>query len=121
LYPRHARYRSLKMLLSRLSLGRIAVGWAVFLWVAALVLPQLDSRARAHPAVQVIILTVYGLFLLGTPIALTNYFIGAWRRIGLVPNRIAYVSWLSLESIAGIALLALLAYAALSLTAFHFR
>jgi hypothetical protein len=107
--------------LSRLRLGRIAIGWAALLWLTGLVLPNLDSRAGAHPAVQVFVLIFYALLTAGTPIGLANYFNRAWCRIAEVPNRTAYVVWLSLESIAGILLLGVLAYATLSLTVFRFR
>lgn len=95
----------------RLTLGKVTVAGFVFLWAAALILPNLDSHARVHPAVKVIV-TVYLALLLGaTPIALVDYFNRQWRRVRSVPNRSAYVLWLSLESIAAMGVLGLLAYA----------
>jgi hypothetical protein len=79
------------MTLSRITLGKIAFGWAIFLWCAGMVLPNLDSHARAHPVVKAIIAVVYGMFLIGTPIALATYVNRAWRRVSIVPNRTAYL------------------------------
>jgi hypothetical protein len=55
----------------------------------------------------------YATLLIGTPIALINYFNRAWRRVGTVPNTTVYVVWLSLESIAAVGFLGLLAYSAI--------
>ena len=109
------------MTLSRVTLGKIAFGWAIFLWCAAMVLPNLDTHTRAHPLVKTIFAIVYTLFLIGTPIAVTTYFNRAWRRVAAVPNRTAYVIWLTLESIAGVGLLGILAYATVSVAIAHFR
>jgi len=116
-----AAYNFSEMSPSRLTLGRIALAWAAFLWCAGLVLPNLDSHTPAHPAVRAIAAIVYALFLVGTPIALANYFNRAWRRVGTVSNRTAYVVWLSLESIAGAGLLGILAYASISFAVARFR
>lgn len=104
------------MSLSRVTLGKIALAWAIFLWCAGMLLPNLDSHTRAHPVVKAIIAVVYTLFLIGTPIGLATYFNRAWRRVATVPNRTAYVIWINLESIAGAGLLGILAYATVSLT-----
>jgi hypothetical protein len=109
------------MTLSRITLGKIAFAWTIFLWCAAMVLPNLDSHTRVHPVVKAIIAVVYTLFLIGTPIALITYFNRAWRRATTVPNRTAYVIWMSLESIAGAGLLGILAYATVSFAIAHFR
>jgi hypothetical protein len=111
----------LKRVVVGLTLGRIAFAWAIFLWGAALVLPQLDSHTRTHPAVKAIVAVVYALFLIGTSIALATYFNRAWRRVGTVPNRTAYVVWLSLESIAGMGVLGILAYSGGTFVVAHFR
>jgi hypothetical protein len=109
------------MTLSRVTLGKIALAWAVFLWCAAMVLPDLNLHTRAHPVVKAIVLVVYTLYIIGTPIALATYFNRAWRRVSAVPNRTAYVIWMSLESIAGAGLLGALAYATVSFAVAHFR
>jgi hypothetical protein len=98
----------------------MALAWAVFLCGVALLIPQFDFHVH-HSAVKAIVATVYTLFLIATPVALTSYFNQAWRKVGTLPNRTAYVIWLTLESIAAISLLAVLAYANLSLFVVHFR
>jgi hypothetical protein len=82
--------------LSRVTLGKIVLAWAIFLWCAAMVLPNLDSHTRVHPVVKAIITVVYVLYLIGTPIALVIYFKRAWGRVPTVPNKSAYVIWMSL-------------------------
>ena len=109
------------MLLSRLTLGRVVVAWLVFLWCAGLVLPSLDSHAQVHPAVKPIVAGGFATLLVGTPIALATYFSRAWRRVGTVPNRTAYVVWLSLESIAGIGVIGILVYATVTFAVARFR
>jgi hypothetical protein len=99
------------MLLSRLTIGKVVLAWAVFLWAAGLVLPQLGPHAQAHPAVKAIVAIQFALLLVGTPIALITYFNRAWRKVAAVPNRATYVIWMSLESIAAMSVIVLLAYA----------
>jgi hypothetical protein len=86
-----------------------------------MVLPNLDSHTRVNPVVKAIIAVVYTLFLAGTPIALATYFNRAWRRASTVPNRTAYIIWMSLESVAGAGLLGVLAYATVSFATAHVR
>jgi len=100
------------MRLSGLTLGRVALAWFVFLWGAALFLPNLDSHAQVHPAVKAIVAAGYVTLLVSTPVALINYFNWAWRRVGVVPNTTVYVIWLSLESIAALSFLGVLACSA---------
>jgi hypothetical protein len=109
------------MTLSRVTIGKIAFAWAVFLSCAGMVLPNLDSHTRVHPVVKAIIAIVYTVFLIGTPIALAAYFNRAWRRVATAPNRTAYVIWMSLESIAGAGLLGILVYATVSWGITRFR
>ena len=99
-------------MLSRLTLGRVALAWFAFLWIAALILPNLDSHAQAHPAAKAIAAAGYATLLVTTPIALIRYFNRAWRRVSTVENKIVYVIWLSLESTAAVCVLGLLAYSA---------
>jgi hypothetical protein len=101
------------MLQSRLTIGKVALAWVMFLSGAALILPNLDSRAHANPAGKAIVVVGYITLLIGTPIALTNYFNRAWRRVGTITNTTVYVIWLSLESIAAVAFLGLVAYPAI--------
>lgn len=109
------------MTFSRVTLGRIALAWGVFLWCAAMLLPNLDLHTRAHPVVRATIVVVYTLYIIGSPIALAAYFNRAWRRVSAVPNKTAYIIWMSLESIAGAGLLGALAYATVSFAMAHFR
>ena len=109
------------MTLSRITLGKIALAWGIFLWCAAMILPNLDSHTRVHPVMKVIIAVVYVLYLIGTPIALVTYFNRAWRRVPMVPNKTAYVIWMSLETFAGACLLGLLTYATVSFAMTRFR
>ena len=109
------------MVFPRLTLGKVTLAWAVLLWTAALVLPQLGPQAQAHPVVKVVVAVLFVLLLIGTPIALIRYFNGAWRRVDTVPNRVAYVTWLSLETIAATCLIAFLGYAAITFTVARLR
>ena len=95
--------------------------WAAFLWAAAMVLPQLGPHTQAHPAVKAVVAVLFVLLLIGTPIALVTYFNRAWRRVATVPNRTAYVTWLSLETIAGASVVGLLAYVAIAFVVPRFR
>ena len=112
---------SLRMGLSRLTLGRIALAWVVLLWTAALVLPQLGPHAQAHPIVKSVVAVLLTLLFIATPVALIRYFNQAWRRVDTVPNRVAYVTWLSLETIAGAGLIVLLGYGAIAVTIARLR
>lgn len=109
------------MSLSRLTLGKVAIVWALFLWLAALVLPQLGPRTQAHPAVKAVVAVLFAVLLIGTPIALITYFNRAWRRAATVSNRAAYVTWLSLETVAGAGVVGLLAYVAIAFVVARFR
>jgi hypothetical protein len=74
-----------------------------------MILPNIDSHTRIQPVVKAIITVLYVLYVIATPIALVNYFNRAWRRVPTVPNKSAYVIWMSLETFAGACLLGLLA------------
>ena len=94
----------LDTLRGRKPFGKIAFAWAIFLWCAGMVLPNLDSHTRAHPFVKAIVAVVYSMFLIGIPIALATHFNRAWRRVATVPNRTTCVIWMSLESMAAVCL-----------------
>jgi hypothetical protein len=108
-------------MLSRLTVGRVALAWFAFLWIAALILPSLGSHAQAHPAAKAFVAAGYVTLLVSTPIALIDYFNRAWRRVGAVADTTAYVIWLSLESIAGAGVLRLLLYSATMFVATRLR
>jgi hypothetical protein len=105
---------------ARLTIGRVVLAWVAFLSIAALVLPNLDSHARAHPASKAIVAAGYVALLIASPIALVSYFNREWRRARSVPNT-AYVIWLSLESVAAFAFLLLLPYPAILFAAARLR
>ena len=109
------------MVLSRLTLGKVVLAWVVLLWTAAMVLPQLGPQVQAHPIVKTVVAVLFVLLFTGTPIALIRYFSQAWRRVNTVPNRVAYVTWLGLETIAGAGLIGLLGYAAITFTIARLR
>jgi hypothetical protein len=64
--------------LSRVTLEKIACGWAILLWCAGMVLPNLDSHTRADPTVKAIIAIVYTFFLIGPRLL--------WRPISIEPG-----------------------------------
>jgi hypothetical protein len=106
---------------TRLTVGRVALAWFAFLWIAALVLPNLDSHARAHPAAKAIMAAGYVTLLIASPIALVSYFNREWRRARSGPNTTVYVIWLSLESVAALGFLVLLVYSAILFAAARLR
>jgi hypothetical protein len=55
------------------------------------------------------------LLFIATPIALVTYFNRAWRKVGSVPNRAAYVIWLGVETVAAVGILAIIACAVIIL------
>jgi hypothetical protein len=69
------------------------LGWALILGTAAFTLPCTDSN--------VIAFAILGLTLVWFVLsvaALFFYFFRAWRRVSAVPNKAAYIAWLSVES-----------------------
>lgn len=76
----------------------LLAGWAIFLVLAAMLLPPLDSRINPGPLlsdsfiVATIALSIY------TAVFLFGYYIGSWRRVGLVPNRVEYTTWLGFQT-----------------------
>jgi hypothetical protein len=77
----------------------LVVGWGVLLVLASLLLPPLDSRVNPGPflaksfIVATIVLSIY------TVVVMFGYFNRSWRRVGLVPNRVEYASWLGFQTI----------------------
>lgn len=105
----------------KLSIGKVAIGWAVLLVGAALALPPMDSHAPVSPVLTGVIVTCCVALILATLIAVTTYFNRSWRRLGTVPNRAAYVTWLALESIATLGVLAMLMYPLIRLAVARLR
>ena len=78
------------------------MGWLVILLSAAIILPRTDvSNAVAYP-----IILLMAIWFLLSVVALFFYFYRAWRRVGAVSNKTAYITWLSIESIFALAAVA---------------
>ena len=60
---------------------------------AAVILPRTVSNAVAYPVIRLM-----AVWFLLSVVALFFYFYGAWKRIGAVSNRVAYIAWLTIES-----------------------
>lgn len=69
-------------------------GWLVILGLAAVILPRTESNTIAFPVLVLLLLW----FLLSVG-ALVVHFYRAWRRVGAVPNRAAYIAWMSIETV----------------------
>jgi len=76
----------------------ILCGWLVILGSAVIILPRTQSNAIAFP-VLMLMLTWFLLSVVG----LVFYFIRAWRRVAVVPNKAAYVAWISVQTIFALA------------------
>ncbi len=68
-------------------------GWLMILLSAAIFLPRTVSNSVAYP-----ILPLMAVWFLLSVVALSLYFHSAWKRIGTVSNKAAYIAWLSIES-----------------------
>jgi len=85
----------------------LSCGWVVVLVAAAIILPRLDSRQVSAAPVTVVAILLVAVLLLLTTLALCRYFYRRWQRVPLVPNKAAYVTWLSFETLAAVGLYAL--------------
>lgn len=85
-------------------LGFVLLAWAVFLLLAAWVLPPLDSHLRPTPVVYRSVLALTILLAVPTVIVIPAYVYRAWLRFPTVPNRAAYGLWVGLESLLLLAL-----------------
>jgi hypothetical protein len=94
----------------RLNLANVALSWFVYCVGAALVLTPLDSRLQPHVAFVAVLLVVGAVLAAATAVAALRYFTEAWRKARTVPNRTAYILWLSLETSAAAVVLVFLAY-----------
>jgi hypothetical protein len=84
----------------------LSCGWGVILVAAAIILPRFDSRQDSFPLLWWLLVIIW--FCL-TTFALWRYFYRGWQRVSLVPNKAAYVSWLSFETLAAVGIYVLLA------------
>jgi hypothetical protein len=73
-------------------------GWLVILGLAAVILPRTESNAIAFP-----VLVLMLMWFLLSVVTLVFYFYGAWRRVGAVPNKAAYIAWMSIETVFALA------------------
>jgi hypothetical protein len=76
-------------------------GWPVILGTAAVILPRTVSNAVAYP-----IILLMAIWFLLSVVALVLYFFRAWKRVGAVSNKAAYIAWLSIESVFALAAVA---------------
>jgi hypothetical protein len=97
-----------------MTCGKIALAWAVLLFSAALILPNLSLQMRTHTTVKIVIAAYWVLLLIGTPISLIDHFRRAWKKAAMVPNRTAYVTWLGLETACAAVFLAFLLFATIA-------
>lgn len=89
------------MKLKRIKWGLVLFsGWLVILISAAVILPRPVSNAIAYPILVVMI----AWFLLSVA-ALVFYFYRAWRRVWEIPNKAAYIVWMSIETVFALAAL----------------
>jgi len=93
--------------LPRITLVRVALSWIVFLVIGALALPPIDSTGAPNAALNHGFAVCGAFLLLLTIYAVVAYFMTAWRKIGMVPNRSSYVVWVGFET--GLALSAVAA------------
>lgn len=85
------------MRLKRIKWGPVLFcGWLVILISAAILLPPSDSKIVSATAVPILVLML--IWLLLPVIGLSVYFYRAWRRVTVVPNKAAYIAWMSLET-----------------------
>jgi hypothetical protein len=90
------------MRLKQIKRGHVIFwGWLVILGLAAVILPRTGSNPIAF-SVLVLMLTWFLLSL----VFLVFYFYRAWRRVGAVPNRGAYIAWMSIETVFALAAVA---------------
>jgi hypothetical protein len=90
----------------------IWLGWMILLIVAAWLLPPLDSRIQPHPVAVILVVAGCAVGLILTCISGYRYFSDSWRQWRRVPNRVEYLVWLSLETVAalGVVIAALWGY-----------
>ena len=90
------------MRLKRIKWGLVLFwGWVVILISAAVILPSIESKAVAFP-----ILVLMLMWFLLSVVALVFYFYRAWGRVAAIPNKAAYIAWMSIETVFALAALA---------------
>jgi hypothetical protein len=69
-------------------------GWIVMLVSSAVILTRTVSNAIAFP-----ILGLMLVWFLLSVLALGHYLYRAWRRTSAVPHKLAYVAWMTIETV----------------------
>ena len=73
--------------------------WAVFLLLAACVLPPLDSRLPPSPLVGWSMVALTVLLALLSAIIVPAYLYLSWLKLPTVPNKTAYGLWMGFETL----------------------
>ena len=91
------------------------LGWMILLILAACLLPPLDSQIQPHPVAVILVVAGCAVGLILTCISGYRYFSDSWRQWRRFPNRVEYLVWLSLETVAalGVVIAALWGYSRL--------
>ena len=85
------------MRLKRIKWGPVlSCGWLVILISAAILLPPTHSEIISAMAIPMLALMLFWLLL--SVVGLPVYFYRAWRRVAFVPNKAAYIAWMSIET-----------------------
>lgn len=86
------------------------LGWVVFLFSVAWILPPCDSRVPPQPLTFWSIIAIAAGFAIYTAIMVPGYSCQSWRRLPTVPNKISYGIWISSESMVFLAILVWVAF-----------
>ena len=84
----------------------LVAAWILILSLAAFLLPPLDSRAGPGPLLARTFIVATVVLFAYTMVMMFGYFNRAWRRVGLVSNRVQYASWLCFETVLFLVVLA---------------
>lgn len=79
--------------------------WVVLLSLAAFLLPPLDSRANPAPLLARSFIVATLLLSTYTLVKVFAYLVRSWQRVGAVPNRMEYATWLGLQTVVFLAIL----------------
>jgi hypothetical protein len=80
-------------------LGIVLLAWIIFFWLAACVLPPLDSHVKSSPLVFWIFLIVAVVLALSSVIVIPAYVYQSRLKLPTAPNRTLYGLWVGLESL----------------------
>jgi len=94
--------------LPRLTLGSVAVCWAVLLVVACLA--PVDSSGRPDTRVVHVFAVCLAVLVVATAYTVLVYLVAAWRKIPASEDRSAYVIWVGFETFLAVSAVAAVAY-----------